>query len=161
MGLMFIPTGHSRRAVSSYPSVDAVVEALGGPRVLRSRVRTLADLSRLISQGLPFGSLRSLVQHYPEAQRRRIEHIVVPRTTLQRREQTGVLSREESERLERVARLTALAEYVWESPEAAQEFLTTPHPQLDGQVPLELAASDLGARRVEELLWKLEYSLPV
>ena len=147
--------------MSSYPSVDAVDGALGGQKVLRSRVRTLADLNELISQGLPFRSLRSVSQRYPEAARRRIEQIVVPRTTLQRREQSGVLSPEESERLERVARLTALAEYVWEVPEAAQQFLMTPHPQLDGQAPLELAASDLGARRVEDLLWKLEYSLPV
>ncbi|MGI9091755.1 MAG: antitoxin Xre/MbcA/ParS toxin-binding domain-containing protein, partial [Gemmatimonadaceae bacterium] len=79
----------------------------------------------------------------------------------QRREQSGVLSPEESERLERAARLTALAEWVWESRGAAQRFLTTPHPMLDGRSPIELAATDLGARRVEDLLWKLEYSLPV
>lgn len=147
--------------MSSYPAVAAVVETLGGARVLRTQVHTLADLSRAISAGLPFRSLRRLTEHYPEAQRRRIEQIVVPRSTLQRRERAGVLSPEESARLERIARLTALAEYVWESQGSAQQFLTTPHPQLDGQAPLELAATDLGARRVEDLLWKLEYSLPV
>ena len=147
--------------MSSYPAVEAVVEALGGARILRSRIRTLADLSRLISAGLPYRSLRRVTERYPEAQRRRIEQLVVPRSTLQRREQTGVLSPEESERLERVARLTALAEYVWESQEAAQHFLTSPHPLLDAQAPLDLAATDLGARRVEDLLWELEYGLPI
>jgi putative toxin-antitoxin system antitoxin component (TIGR02293 family) len=78
-----------------------------------------------------------------------------------RREQAGVLSREESERLERVARLTALAEHVLESREDAQRFLTAPHPLLDGEAPIDLAATDLGARRVEDVLWRLEYSLPV
>ena len=67
----------------------------------------------------------------------------------------------ESERLERVARLTTFAEQVWESDEDAQQFLTTPHPLLDGASPLDLASTELGARRVEDLLLKLEYSLPV
>jgi putative toxin-antitoxin system antitoxin component (TIGR02293 family) len=80
---------------------------------------------------------------------------------LQRREEEGRLKPAESERLERIVRLTALAEQVWESPDEAREFLTSPHPMLEGQAPLDLAATDLGARRVEALLWKLEYSLPV
>jgi hypothetical protein len=32
---------------------------------------------------------------------------------------------------------------------------------LDDQVPIDLAASDLGTRRVEAVLWGLEHSLPV
>jgi putative toxin-antitoxin system antitoxin component (TIGR02293 family) len=88
-------------------------------------------------------------------------YIVSPRTTLLRREREGVLSPEESERLERVARLTALAEHVLESSADAQQFLTSPHPLLDGDAPIDLAATDLGARRVENVLWQLEYGLPV
>jgi uncharacterized protein (DUF2384 family) len=33
-----------------------------------------------------------------------------------------------SERLERLARMTALAEKVWEDPKLAHEFLTSPQP---------------------------------
>jgi putative toxin-antitoxin system antitoxin component (TIGR02293 family) len=57
--------------------------------------------------------------------------------------------------------LATLAEQVWESSEAAQRFLTTPHPMLENEAPLDLAATDLDTRRVETLLWKLEHSLPV
>ena len=144
-----------------YPAIESVVEMLGGARILRARVRTLMDLAQLVSNGLPFRSLRAVAERYPEPYRRRIEQLVVPRTTLQRREASGVLSPEESERLERVARLSALAEYVWESRDAAQQWLTTPLPLLGNEVPLDLAATDLGARRVEDVLWKLEHSLPV
>jgi putative toxin-antitoxin system antitoxin component (TIGR02293 family) len=147
--------------VSVYPAIESVVEMLGGARILRARVRTLMDLAQLVSNGLPFRSLRAVAERYPEPYRRRIEQLVVPRTTLQRREASGVLSPEESERLERVARLSALAEYVWESRDAAQQWLTTPLPLLGNEVPLDLAATDLGARRVEDVLWKLEHSLPV
>jgi putative toxin-antitoxin system antitoxin component (TIGR02293 family) len=71
------------------------------------------------------------------------------------------LSREESERLERIARVAALAEYVLDSLEDAQRFLTAPHRLLDDTAPVQLAATDLGARRVEDMLWNIEYSLPV
>jgi putative toxin-antitoxin system antitoxin component (TIGR02293 family) len=144
-----------------YPSIEAVAEALGGKRVLREEVHTLSELSRLVLAGLPFLSLRRLSALYPATERARVEQVVVPRTTMLRREQSGVLSTEESERLERLARLTTLAEHVLESRESAQEFLTSPHPLLDDQAPVELAATDLGARRVEGVLWRLEYSLPV
>jgi putative toxin-antitoxin system antitoxin component (TIGR02293 family) len=147
--------------MSAYPAIEEVVATLGGKGVLRANVRTVAELSRLVSAGLPFRSLRRVSAHYPAAERARVEQIVVPRTTMLRREQAGVLSREESERLERVARLTTLAERVLESREDAQRFLTTPHPLLDGQAPIDMAATDLGARRVEDVLWRLEYSLPV
>lgn len=147
--------------MGAYPTIESVVQELGGTRVLRAQVRTLLELDRLVSKGLPFRSLRVVAERYPEPYRRRIESLVVPRTTLQRREASGVLSPEESERLERVARLGALAEYVWESRDAARGWLTTPLPLLEGAVPLELAATDLGARRVEDVLWKLEHSLPV
>jgi len=147
--------------MTGYPAVEAVVRTLGGKRVLREEVRTLADLNRVVLAGLPFRSLRLVSGLYRPAHRSEVEQLVVPRTTMLRREQAGVLSLDESERLERIARITALAEHVLESHEEAEQFLTSPHPLLDGVPPLELAVTDLGARRVEEILWRLEYSLPV
>jgi putative toxin-antitoxin system antitoxin component (TIGR02293 family) len=55
----------------------------------------------------------------------------------------------------------ALAEQVWENREDALEFLNAAHPLLGSRPPLEVAETELGARRVEDLLMKLEYSLPV
>lgn len=138
-----------------------VAQNLGGPKVLREKVFTVADLERAVGRGLPFAALKYVLRLFPQRQKTRVQQLVVPRSTLQRREQAGRLRPAESERLERIARLATLAEQVWESPEAAQRFLTTPHPLLDDQAPLDLAVSDLGTRRVETLLWKLEHSLPV
>jgi putative toxin-antitoxin system antitoxin component (TIGR02293 family) len=86
-----------------------------------------------------------------------LKYSIVPKTTLHRRQR---LTAEESERLERLARMAALAEQVWEDEARAQEFLISPQPQLDGERPVDLARSDLGTREVEELLFRLEYSLP-
>jgi putative toxin-antitoxin system antitoxin component (TIGR02293 family) len=147
--------------VASYPDVLKVAQNLGGARVLRTDVETVADLERAVGRGLPFAALKYVVRHFPARQKSRVQQIVVPRSTLQRREEEGRLRPAESERLERIARLATLAEQVWESAEEAQRFLTSPHPQLENQAPIELAATDLGTRRVETLLWKLEHSLPV
>jgi putative toxin-antitoxin system antitoxin component (TIGR02293 family) len=147
--------------MASYPDVLKVAQNLGGPKVLRERVATVADLQRAVGRGLPFAALRYVMRHFPQRQKTRVQQIVVPRSTLQRREEEGRLRPAESERLERIARLATLAEQVWESSEEAHRFLTSPHPQLDNQAPIDLAATDLGTRRVETLLWKLEHSLPV
>lgn len=149
--------------MSYFVTASAVAATLGlvGRRRAVAGGLSLSDLDRAVAEGLPYASLEAVVRHYPTAERERIIRIVVPRTTRGRREAAGTLSKTESERLERVARLTTLAEQVWESEEDAQQFLTTPHPLLDGASPLDLATTELGARRVEDLLLKLEYSLPV
>lgn len=147
--------------MATYPEIESVVAALGGRRLLREKISTLGELGARVARGLPVESLRRVSERFPEAERSRVMYIVAPRTTLLRREREGILSPEESERLERVARLTALAEHVLESSAGAQQFLTSPHPLLDGEAPIDLAATDLGARRVENVLWQLEYGLPV
>lgn len=138
-----------------------VARVMGGERTLRRRVRTLDDLRRAVEAGLPEAALEQTVRHVagegPEATE--LKYRIVPKTTLQRRR--GRLSPEESQRLERLARMTALSEEVWEDPALAHEFLTSSQPQLGGERPIDMASSDLGTRLVEGLLMKLEYSLPV
>jgi putative toxin-antitoxin system antitoxin component (TIGR02293 family) len=145
----------------AYPAIQSVVAALGGRAVLRRDVQSLADLSGMVEAGLPMRSLERLSASYPVGDREKVASAVAPRTTRLRRSESGVLSTAESERLERIARLTALASHVLDSDIEGRRFLVSSHPLLGGQTPLELAVTDLGARRVEELLWRLEYSLPV
>lgn len=70
------------------------------------------------------------------------------------------LSPLESERTERVARIIAHAEYVWDDRDAAKEWLNLPHPLLDGKTPFQAALTDLGARRVEDILHRIFYGIP-
>ena len=86
-----------------------------------------------------------------------LEWGVVPKTTLERREKQ--LSPQESERTERVARLFVHARRALGTEAEAREFMTTPHPRLDGRSPIEAAKTDLGTRRAEQILNALEYGL--
>ena len=83
---------------------------------------------------------------------------VVPEATFKRRRER--LSPSESERTERLARVVAAAEYVWDSPENARRFLSATHPELRGRAPLNAAMTELGARQVELILEKIFHGLP-
>ncbi len=147
----------------SMPHAAGIADVLGGRRTLKRAVRTAADLEAVVREGLPFRSLTALAARVArtDAERAVIEDLVAPRTTRLRRERSGSLAPDESDRAERVARLQALAEYVLESADEAHDFLYAPHQLLEGAAPITLARTDVGTRRVEDILWKLEYSLPV
>ena len=141
--------------------IDArkIARILGGQEALGRRVRTVRELRQAVEEGLPVEALDSAVRYVVGGERGAAElrYGIVPKATLHRRER---LTAEESQKLERLARIAALAEEVWEDRALAHEFLTSPQPQLDGERPVDLARSDLGAREVEELLLGLEYGLP-
>ena len=143
-------------------TIDAakVAHILGGMKVLRYKVESLGDLHKVVAEGLPVRALDEAVRYVSGDARTAtaLKDRLVPRATRSRRTR---LKLTESERVERLARLMAMAEEVWENRADARAFLNEPHPMLDGRSPLEMAASELGARRVERLLMKLEYGLPV
>ena len=85
-------------------------------------------------------------------------HRIVPEATYKRRRER--LSAAESERTERLARVVAMAEDVWQDREQARRFLTTPHPEIGGKTPLDAALTELGARQSEEVMARIVYGLP-
>ena len=86
--------------------------------------------------------------------------MIVPRATWKRREK--LLSALESAKIERLARVVAMAIETWDDNQAdAREWLWTPHPELDNRPPVLVAMTELGARRVEQVLASITYGLPV
>ncbi len=59
-----------------------------------------------------------------------------------------------------LARVIDLVESLWEDEDAIEQFFMTPNPDLDGSVPLELARSEEGAVRVENLVRRLARHVP-
>lgn len=120
-------------------------------------------MQRLVEQGLPRCALRHLAREIVEDPERAaaLEHRIVPRTTLARRGEDGLLTPEESEKTERLARLYVQAARALGDPADAREFLARPHPELEGRAPWEAGLTVLGARRVEAILNGFEHGLPV
>ena len=128
-----------------------VAQVLG----LRRKVSSVEQLEQQVEAGLPKSSLAAVARHVygtsPEAAA--LMQKVIPSATFHRRGEE--LKPQEGERVERLARVIATAEHVWDDPIDARIFLSTAHPMLGGKRPIEVALSELGARRVENLLWSL------
>jgi len=139
--------------------IERVAEMLGGSAVLHRRVRSWVDLERLVSAGLPKRSLQLVARRAvePGASVSAFIYSVVPSATFKRRTRLSVA---ESERTERIARVVALAESLWGDEDEARAFLNRPHPLLEDETPLNVARTEIGARRVEHLLHDIEHGLP-
>jgi len=134
-----------------------IAEILG----LGAGIQTVGELESAVSAGLPKRSLERLSARLYEDRRvaSAYKFKVVPQATWKRRVKR--LSVDESERTERLARVLAQAEYVWDDRTQAREWMSKPHRELADRTPLDAARTELGARRVEALLDKLFYGLPV
>jgi len=91
-----------------------------------------------------------------------IHYVGMSRSTLIRREKQPRprFNPDESDKLVRYAYLLIQATRLMEGDEeAAQEWLDSPSPALGGQTPLECATTEVGARRVEDLITGLEYGM--
>src|ERR1700722_16210943 len=137
-----------------------IEEVLGGRRVLGKPVRTLLELNDAVERGLPKVTLRNVARrvYATAAEQRAMMHRVVPEATYKRRR--DLLSPAESGRTERLARVVAMAEDVWQDRERARRFLTTPHPEIGGKTPVDAALTELGARLAEEIMTRIVYGLP-
>jgi putative toxin-antitoxin system antitoxin component (TIGR02293 family) len=142
------------------PEAERVANILGGVAVLGRRIRSWTDLERLVQDGLPRQSLQKVADRLvePGTPASDLVYRVVPAATFKRRTR---LSAEESERTERLARVLARAEQVWGERGEARAFLNRPHPLLANDTPLDVARTELGARRVERLLADVEHGLPL
>ena len=146
-----------------YPlEVTKVAAALGGQRAIGVEVRSLGELHDAVERGLPRAVVRALAgAAAPQGDaevRRRVEALVASPATLKRSQR---LSPAASERAERLARITALARQALGDEAEAKTWLTEPHPLFGSRPPIEIAASDLGARQVERVLHNIEHGLPV
>jgi putative toxin-antitoxin system antitoxin component (TIGR02293 family) len=132
--------------------------------LLGIRADSIGELDRVVQRGLPKASLARLYRYLELASRSmawsEFQQMIVPRATWKRREK--LLSTLESAKIERLARVVAMAIKTWDGNQAdAREWLWTPHPELDNRPPVLVAMTELGARRVEQVLAGITYGLPV
>lgn len=140
-------------------AIDRIVDVLGGRRVVREQV---ADYSAVIQrgrEGLSYAALEAVASRFeiPMATLVHVLHIA-PRT-LARRKKARRLSRDESDRLLRLARVAALAEETLGNRRKAATWLRRPNRALGGTSPLDLLDTDLGARHVEQVLGRIAHGV--
>jgi putative toxin-antitoxin system antitoxin component (TIGR02293 family) len=140
---------------------ETIAGIMGGDAVFHHGIRTLGDLAREVEQGLPKRTAREVGRHFFKRDRDITHEFVyrlIPEASYKRRKDR--LTPEESARVERIARIVATAEFVWDDETDARHFLLAANPCLDARRPLDVAMSEIGARRVEALLWDIYYGHP-
>jgi len=79
-----------------------------------------------------------------------------------KRARTPSLSKEESERVVRLARIWAFAREVMKDDTLTRRFLTTPHMLLNARAPLDVTLEgELGGKLVEDILGRLAHGSAV
>lgn len=119
------------------------------------RLRTEQDLVKLVEQRLPIQAIDALRRSGLIDDE--IYSLIVPRRTLtHRRARREPLSRVESDRVVRVARVVALGEEVFGDRERSWRWLRAPKRRFQRRTPLQLVGTEAGARLVEELLYRID-----
>jgi putative toxin-antitoxin system antitoxin component (TIGR02293 family) len=104
---------------------------------------------------------------------RRVKHLIdrgvlsakqvfraIPERTFNRRlANREPLKPSEADAIGRLLRITDMAVRIFGDAEFARQFLNLPNPELNDQVPIELAETDAGAREVEIVLTRIAHGV--
>jgi putative toxin-antitoxin system antitoxin component (TIGR02293 family) len=131
-----------------------------GARTLGIRADDPGSLVRQVRAGFAFRRLERLQRAMALPWGKIARLVSIPQRTLTRRQAEGRLGSEESDRVLRASRVFDLAVDLFEGDvAAARQWLQTPKPGLGGEVPIEFAATEAGAREVEHLIACLEHGI--
>jgi len=138
----------------------ALAQVLGGPKTFGTRSpRSASDWHGLIQSGVPSRAAFLLKDHLGLRNDELARLLGLSARSLTRLAGTPTLDPVTGDRLYRLARIYALASDVLEQEAAAVRWLRAPQRALGGTTPLDLAATDAGAREVELLLGRLEHGV--
>lgn len=138
----------------------ALAQVLGGRGTFGARSpRTASEWHGLIQSGVPARAAFLLKEQLGLRQEELARLLGLSVRSLTRLAEARTLDPVVGDRLYRLARLYALATEVLEDDGAALRWLRSPQRALSGAVPLERAATDAGAREVEQLLGRLEHGV--
>ena len=141
-------------------TTEYVIDVLGGASVFKSRtVPTSTEMRERIKRGLPYRSLESVRERLRLSVPEAATVLHMPPRTLARRRQSRKLDADESDRLYRIARVAAQAFSVFGEEDKAATWLARPNRALNGEVPIHLLDTDVGARQIEDILGRIEHGV--
>ena len=139
-------------------ATEYVVDVLGGSKVFRGReLPSSSQMRDRIKEGLPFSALESVRERLGLSVPEAASVLQMPARTLARRRQFRRLAADESDRLYRLARIAAHAVSVFGSEDKAGMWLRRPNRALNGELPIQVLDTDVGARQIEDLLGRIEH----
>lgn len=116
-----------------------------------------AHLPVAIRRGLPFACAQNVAAILELPMTQLFALISISPTTAHRRQKQRVFSSTESDRLARIARITADAVRIFGDIDTAKRWLSRKHVVLGNATPLELLDTDSGAEQVADELIRIEF----
>jgi len=117
-----------------------------------------ASQPRLIREGLAVATAYAALED-GRLSLSELDRLAIARKTLAHRNTLGRLTAEQSDRLDRLLRMIALAEQVFGDRPKAAAWLRRPTRPLEGEAPLDLLDTDRGCRLVEDLLDRISHGI--
>jgi putative toxin-antitoxin system antitoxin component (TIGR02293 family) len=156
-------------AMAKTATVEKTIDRKGKPRIVDVigyaasvgvKAKDTQELIERVERGLAYGAFKRLVELLEVSNSTLTDLLQIPRRTLTRRRQAGRLAPDESERLLRISRVLDAAVELFEGDRGrALRWLQSPNRALNGEAPLHMARTEIGAHEVEDLIGRLEYGV--
>jgi len=122
---------------------------------LGTRVVSDLELASLAEAGLPLSTVIKMTQH--GLTRDEVHHLVIHRRTFKHRKgNKQKLSKDESDRAIRAARILAQAETSFGNAESALAWMRQPKLRFEGRTPIQMMTTEAGGRLVEQMLLQID-----
>jgi putative toxin-antitoxin system antitoxin component (TIGR02293 family) len=139
-------------------SVNQVLEQLGGKEAVGAKVRSESEMEQLLREGLPVSVLSSFRDRWSLSVMELSCTLAIPKSTLMRMlERRTRMGQGDSDRVYRLAAILALAEEAIGDRKKAQLWLRRTNEVLGNQTPLRALETEIGVRRVEQILGRIAY----
>lgn len=144
-------------AVSGGRTAEATIGGRSLPKAEAATVR-VSPSYRDLKTGIFADVVRGL-EREGILRRDDVRKIIADRTLDRRIAQGEALRIEEADGLLRLLRVRDHAIRVFDEAALAEEWLRSPNPALDNEIPMTMAATDIGAREVEAVLTRIEHGV--
>jgi putative toxin-antitoxin system antitoxin component (TIGR02293 family) len=151
---------YAEMATATLP-IGKVCELLGGPHVLGKELRSQLEVVPLLRVGLPYRSLEVLSCVIDISINAAATWLRLSRRTLARRKEQTRLDTLASERVFRMAAVSARAVMTLGSVQRGRTWLMAENQALGGVAPITMLDTDIGARAAEEELIRLYAAIPI
>ena len=138
--------------VTSYDTADLT-------QLLGLELSSTPELIGAVRRGLPYSVFERVQATLGVSAQTLAGLIGLPVRTLNKRKHEGRFSSEESDNLLRVVRVVSKTFDFFRDPEAARAWLGAPERAFDGETPLSLLDTEMGAQEVFGLLGQLEHGV--
>jgi putative toxin-antitoxin system antitoxin component (TIGR02293 family) len=139
-------------------SVDQVFEQLGGKDAIGVKVRSEGEMERVLREGLPASVLGNFRANWGFTVMELASSLAIPKSTLMRMlQRRNRMAPGDSNRVYRLASILALAEAAIGDRKKAQRWLRQANQVLGNQTPLRALETEIGVRRVEQILGRIAY----